>query len=292
MRVNCREQIANPAEPVNGQDERRKCAAVDSPARLCCSVIKRATAQDAAALCHYSERRIFHDRTRKVSRTYPAYTRCLLQDCYSPRCHRRSPEHTEPPLYQKQIQCFFDLILDIDKVGREPSRQVMRYYHFDQPDQPSDPELFPFCLLTTRFEPVDGDACAPVLYANTVADMISFSLQTCVERNITVRRCKNCGRYFAQTGRVSAEYCDRPPLDGQSSCRLMGAFQQWTLKQAGDPVFKVYRREYKRRFAWIKAGRISDSEFYAWSEQAREQKKKCDEGVITEDEFQRWLKES
>ena len=52
MRVNCREQIANPAEPVNGQDERRKCAAVDSPARLCCSVIKRATAQDAAALSH------------------------------------------------------------------------------------------------------------------------------------------------------------------------------------------------------------------------------------------------
>ena len=68
--------------------------------------------------------------------------------------------------------------------------------------------------------------------------------------------------------------------------------QQWTLKQADDPVFKVYRREYKRRFAWIKAGRISDSEFYAWSEQARELKKKCDEGVITEDEFQRWLKES
>ena len=292
MRVNCREQIANPAEPVNGQDERRKCAAVDSPARLCCSVIKRATAQNAAALCHYSERGIFHDRTRKVSRTYPAYTRCLLQDCYSPRCHRRSPEHTEPPLYQKQIQRFFKLILDIDKAGREPSQQIMRYYHFDQPDQPSDPELFPFRLLTTRFEPVDGDACAPVLYANTVADMISFSLQTCVERSITVRRCKNCGRYFAQTGRVSAEYCDRPPLDGQSSCRAMGAFQQWTLKQADDPVFKVYRREYKRRFAWIKAGRISDSQFYAWSEQAREQKKKCDEGVITEDEFQRWLKES
>ena len=60
----------------------------------------------------------------------------------------------ELPLYQKQIQRFFELILDIDKAGREPSRQVMRYYHFDQPDQPSDPELFPFRLLTTRFEPV------------------------------------------------------------------------------------------------------------------------------------------
>jgi len=39
-----------------------------------------------------------------------------------------------------------------------------------------------------------------------------------------------------------------------------------------------------------KAGRISNSEFYAWSEQAREQKKKCDEGAITAEEFQRWLK--
>ena len=55
-------------------------------------------------------------------------------------------------------------------------------------------------------------------------------------------------------------------------------------------MFKVYRREYKRRFAWIKAGRISDSEFYAWSEQARVQKKKCVEGSITAEQFQRWLK--
>ena len=96
MRVNCREQIANPAEPVNGQDERRKCAAVDSPARLCCSVIKRATAQDAAALCHYSERGFSMTEHEKYQE-HIRHTRCLLQDCYSPRCHRRSPEHTEPP---------------------------------------------------------------------------------------------------------------------------------------------------------------------------------------------------
>lgn len=182
--------------------------------------------------------------------------------------------------------------MDVDKAGREPSQQIMRHYHFDQPDRPGDAALFPFRLLTTRFEPVGGDACAPVLYADTVADMISFSLQICVERNITVRRCKNCGRYFAQTGRISAEYCDRAPLDGQTSCRAIGAFQQWTLKQADDPVFKAYRREYKRRFAWIKAGRISDGDFYAWSEQARAQKKRCDKGGITLEEFQRWLKES
>ena len=100
--------------------------------------------------------------------------------------------------------------------------------------------------------------------------MIDYSLRSCVERGITVRRCKNCGRWFPQTGRVSAEYCERPVASGQQTCREAGAFQQWTKKQSDDPVFKAYRKEYKKRFAWIKAGRITDEQFYAWSEQARE----------------------
>ena len=108
----------------------------------------------------------------------------------------------------------------------------------------------------------------------------------------TIRRCKNCGRYFAQTGRVSTEYCERPVPDGQQHCRDIGALKQWTLRQAGNDAFKAYRKEYKRRFAWIKAGRISDEDFYAWSEQARAQKKKYDEGATTLEDFQRWLKES
>ena len=53
---------------------------------------------------------------------------------------RALPE--ELPLYQKQIQRFFELVLDIDKAGREPSQQVMRYYHFEQPDKPSDRSCF------------------------------------------------------------------------------------------------------------------------------------------------------
>lgn len=65
------------------------------------------------------------------------------------------------------------------------------------------------------------------------------------------------------------EYCERPVPKGQQCCRDIGALKQWTLRQAGNDAFKAYRKEYKRRFAWIKAGRISDEDFYAWSEQAR-----------------------
>ena len=122
--------------------------------------------------------------------------------------------------------------------------------------------------------------------------MIDYALRSCVERGITVRRCKNCGRWFPQTGRVSAEYCERPVAEGQQTCREAGAFQRWTKKQSDDPVFKAYRKEYKKRFAWIKAGRISDTDFYAWSEQAREMKKKCDRDTITLEEYVEWLKHS
>ena len=64
------------------------------------------------------------------------------------------------------------------------------------------------------------------------------------------------------------------------------------VEPPNDPVFKEYRKEYKKCFAWIKAGRISDTDFYAWSEQARDMKKKCDREVITLEEFTDWLKNS
>ena len=122
--------------------------------------------------------------------------------------------------------------------------------------------------------------------------MIDYSLRTCVERDITVRRCKNCGRWFPQMVRVSAEYCERPVPKGEQVCRETGALRQWTKKQSDDPIFKAYRKEYKRRFAWIKAGRITDEAFYAWSKKAREEKKKCDRGIITLEAFKQWLAES
>ena len=87
-------------------------------------------------------------------------------------------------------------------------------------------------------------------------------------------------------------YCERPVKYGEQRCREIGAFRQWTKKQTDDPIFKAYRKEYKKRFAWIKAGRITDEQFYAWSEKAREEKKKCDRDIISLEDFQQWLRDS
>ncbi len=190
---------------------------------------------------------------------------------------RRLPEQLTQ--LQKEIQLFFDQVLDIDRAGREARESILGQ------------TAFRFRPIPISFERVDGETYAEVLYPNDIRDLVDFSLRTCVRQNILVRRCKNCGRYFALTGRVSAEYCGRPN-GGKPLCREIGAFQQWTKGKADDPVFKEYRREYKRRFAWIKAGKLTAEEFYLWSEQARAKKKACDDGTLSLEAFKAWLKQS
>ena len=94
------------------------------------------------------------------------------------------------------------------------------------------------------------------------------------------------------TGHGGIEYCDRPFDEKGRTCKEIGAFRVWEKSKSGDEVFKVYRREYKKRFAWIKSGRLTQEEFYAWSEKAREKKAECESGKTTLEEFGRWLGES
>lgn len=50
-------------------------------------------------------------------------------------------------------------------------------------------------------------------------------------------------------------------------------------------MFTAYRREYKKRFAWIKVGKIEPDTFYAWGEGSRGKRADCEAGKITEEEL-------
>lgn len=105
---------------------------------------------------------------------------------------------------------------------------------------------------------------------------------------VPVRTCRKSGRYFALTGRNTAEYCDRI-IDGKGrTCKDVGAIKH--KSKADDKVFAAYWWEYKRRFAWIRAGKITAEELYAWGETARMKKVECDDGTISLEEYQEWLR--
>ena len=190
---------------------------------------------------------------------------------------------------QKQIKGLIAQVLDMDGEKKPVSEKMVAYYNTEGGDTLN---TFRFQPQTMSFEVIDHKVFAEVLYPRDIYDLIDFHVRECVKREVRMRVCKNCLRYFAVTGKASTEYCGRICDSKGRTCREMGAINTWTQRKQGDEVFKEYRREYKKRFARINAGKLTKSAFYAWSEEARRRKDDCDSSVISPEEFSRWLKES
>lgn len=188
---------------------------------------------------------------------------------------------------QKQIKGLIAQALDMDGEKKSVSEKMVAYYNAEGGDTLN---TFQFQPQTMSFEVIDRRIFAEVLYPKDIYDLID--VRECVKREVRMRVCKNCLRYFAVTGKASMEYCGRICDSKGRTCREMGAINTWTQRKQGDEVFKEYRREYKKRFARINAGKLTKSVFYAWSEEARKKKEDFDNGTITPEDFSRWLKES
>lgn len=195
---------------------------------------------------------------------------------------------------QRQINSLLDHALNMDGEKKPMAERMMNYYHqyktarrFEDPSEP-----FQFERQSLSFEAVDGKTFTDMLYPNHIYDIIDFHLRECVKRETRLRACKNCGKYFAIQGRSNAEYCDRVLDEKGRTCKDVGAIAMWTKNKSTDEAFKLYRREHKKRFSWIKAGKILPEELYNWGERAREKKAECEEGNISLGEFKAWLKKS
>ena len=151
--------------------------------------------------------------------------------------------------------------------------------------------LFQFQPQTTSFEVIDHKIFAEVSPQGHIYDLIDFHVRECVKREVKMR-VQELPALPNRDGQGQHGVL-RPVCDSKGrTCREMGAINTWTQRKQSDEVFKEYRREYKKRFARINAGRLTKSAFYAWSEEARRRKEDCDSGVISPEEFSRWLKES
>ena len=190
---------------------------------------------------------------------------------------------------QNQVLGLIQKALDID--GRKGSlEQKLADYYAREEREPL--KVFHFRPQLVDFERVEGHGFVEVLRPGSIYDLIDFSVRECIKREIKMRMCKNCGHWFALTGRTNAEYCEVTRDSKGRTCKEIGAIALWNKNKSGDEVFKIYRREYKKRFAWIKAKRIDPAVFYEWSAKAREKKDACERGELTLEEFQAWLKRS
>ena len=185
---------------------------------------------------------------------------------------------------QHQAKELFVNALDYDRGNGTVLEKAVSYYKM------MDGAAFSFRPQFMHFELWDDSAFAEVLYPESICGLISYHLQECVKRELRFRICKNCGRYFYMSGRNTAMYCYRPYDENGHICRRIAPVRAWSERNQKDKIFHEYRREYKRRFAWINAGKIERDAFYAWSKQAKEKKAECAAGIISYEDFIEWLR--
>ncbi len=189
---------------------------------------------------------------------------------------------------QRHIEDLFENIL-LYGSGRERIRDRAARYFADKKQHARVIDYYAFGQIMTVSESVSSSAFTDVLYADSIFDVLDYYVRECIMEEYPARRCKNCGRWFILTGHNGLEYCSRPLDEKGNTCRDIGAGLLWEKKSRSDKPFMAYRKEYKKRFARIKAGRITEAQFHEWGERARAKKQECDAGIITLDEFIEWL---
>lgn len=188
--------------------------------------------------------------------------------------------------WQQMLRGIFTDVLDMDAVPKKKSVRIATG------ESCKSITLFPFQPLTVTFEQTASGHYVDVLLPERVFDLVDYHLRECLKQKVRMRVCRNCGKYFAVMGHSTAEYCSHPFDAKGRTCRQVASILQWNRNRATDEVFKSYRREYKKRFARMKAGTMAADDFYAWSEKAREKKAECDAGKLTREEFEFWLEHS
>jgi len=134
----------------------------------------------------------------------------------------------------------------------------------------------------------------PEISEMTVLDtgwaLMRYELMKLVTQGVVVKRCANCSRYFIPGGRSDTEYCSRP-LEGQSNktCQTVGALARHQDKIKSDPVYKEYKKAYKRYHSRVRTGSMKQVVFFEWSEKAQEKRDLCIAGKLDFDKFVEWL---
>ncbi len=190
-------------------------------------------------------------------------------------------------ILKKQIMRLFQDVLDIDDDKKKLAYEKLQAYLDKEKRNPL--YAYQFKPISTVYEQTGNGTFAEVLHPTSLFDLVEFSLRECVKREQRMRICSYCGKFFAIPQRNTAEFCNLTMDKNGHTCQEVGAIKRWAEKKNSDELFKEYRREYKKRFNWIKAGKISLGAFYAWSATAKDKRDECAAGNMTFEDFKAWL---
>jgi hypothetical protein len=126
---------------------------------------------------------------------------------------------------------------------------------------------------------------------NAIDDLCRFEFVKMIEREIFIKKCKNCGAFFIPNRRQDTEYCDRIFADTGRKCSEIGATLRYEKKVAENPVWEVYKRNYRRQNSRTRAKKMTQAEFLQWSDEATQKRDECLAGELPFDDYVVWLEQ-
>ena len=123
---------------------------------------------------------------------------------------------------------------------------------------------------------------------NSLLSMLQLEFSKMLESGMELRKCKYCGKYFIVKGNYNGSNCDRI-TENNMTCQQLAAIKKHKEKTSDYVAWKLCNKYYKRYFDRNKVGSIKDNEFKKWQRHATVMRDECNEGTVSEEEFESFL---
>lgn len=129
---------------------------------------------------------------------------------------------------------------------------------------------------------------------NSLFEVLFLEIYHMILDETLVKKCRNCGKYFVVKN-LNVEYCDRrinndEESDDYRTCSDVGPKLSYQKKLEEDLPLKFYSRAYKTHYARIKSGKMTQSEFFEWQQEAKAKLEEVRSGDYDFEEYKKWLK--
>ena len=128
-----------------------------------------------------------------------------------------------------------------------------------------------------------------VLLPKTAEEVWNYLLANYVHYGLRFKRCENCKRFFATTGRGNPKFCERLIPGMGKSCRQVMPKLNFNSKGEKDPAVWLYNRAYKTMYSRVTVGTFPKESFKEWSKRARTARDQCSRGEMSAEDYSAWL---
>ncbi len=122
-----------------------------------------------------------------------------------------------------------------------------------------------------------------------------FAISNLARRDMLIKKCINCGKFFVPTSRTDEQYCDNI-FKNDRTCKQIG----WERKSKENPVYREFRKAYNRNRKFIiskeailpsEIYKLLQKEFNLWKYESNNKMELVKESKISLGDFKDWINE-